>query len=218
MRIKDWNKFQHFKDRRPPWIKLHRETLDQRDIMMISSCHFRLLICLWMLASEDEEKEGRLPSIEDISFRIRMPEKEIAQLILGLTKWVLNVDIKAISERYQLGLPETETETYKPETEESPKKPKKTTPKQSDEEWIESIKTNPAYQGMNFDVEIGKAQAWCMTKGRKCSRQFLLNWFNRAEKVISLQGNNQQNYHPTFAQKEWENTMQAAREFVGGDQ
>ncbi len=28
-RIKNWDKFQHFKNRRPPWIKLHREILDQ---------------------------------------------------------------------------------------------------------------------------------------------------------------------------------------------
>jgi hypothetical protein len=35
-RVKDWTKFQHFKDRRPPWIKLYRDILDNRDIAMIS--------------------------------------------------------------------------------------------------------------------------------------------------------------------------------------
>jgi len=90
--------------------------------MMISSCHFRLLICLWILASEDREKEGNLPSIEDISFRLRMDEKEIAQLLSGLTIWIDDIDIKMISERYQVGPPETETETYKPETETKKKK------------------------------------------------------------------------------------------------
>lgn len=119
LKIKNWSKFQHFKDRRPPWIKLHREMLDQRDIMMISACSFRLLSCLWLLASEDEKMEGNLPSIEDISFRIRMPEKEITKLLQELAPWVELSDIKAISERYQVGLPETETETeaYKPEKE-----------------------------------------------------------------------------------------------------
>ena len=28
MRIKNWNRFQHFKDRKPPWIKLYRDILD----------------------------------------------------------------------------------------------------------------------------------------------------------------------------------------------
>jgi len=60
--------------------------------------------------------------------------------------------------------------------------------KKTDEEWLEEIKSNPAYEGINFDIEIGKAQAWCMTKSRKCSRGFLLNWFNKAEKPISING------------------------------
>ena len=34
MRIKNWAQFQHFKDRSPPWIKLHREFLDDYDINM----------------------------------------------------------------------------------------------------------------------------------------------------------------------------------------
>lgn len=60
--------------------------------------------------------------------------------------------------------------------------------KMTDEEWLDSLKTNPAYASMNFDIEIGKAQAWASTKGRKCSRAFLLNWFNRADKVVSITG------------------------------
>ena len=30
-RIKGWVKFQHFKDRRPPWIKLYRDILEDPD-------------------------------------------------------------------------------------------------------------------------------------------------------------------------------------------
>lgn len=91
---------------------------------------------------------------------------------------------------------EKEKEIQKEKIEEPKSKPiaetvKKTVQpsiKKSDSEWLEEIKNNPAYQGMNFDVEIGKAQAWCMTKGRKCSRPFLLNWFNRADKQVSING------------------------------
>jgi len=82
---------------------------------------------------------------------------------------------------------ETETESLKAlaETEKKSVQPKR---KKTDEEWLNEIKGNPAYQGINFDVEIGKAQAWCMTKSRKCTRAFLLNWFNRAEKPVVLNG------------------------------
>ena len=68
MKIKNWSKFQHFKDRRPPWVKLHRDILEQRDITMISDCAFRVLVGLWLLASEDEEMQGGLPDVDDISF------------------------------------------------------------------------------------------------------------------------------------------------------
>lgn len=60
--------------------------------------------------------------------------------------------------------------------------------KMTDEEWLDTLKTNPAYEGLNFDIEVGKAKAWADNKGRKCSRAFLLNWFNRAEKTVGLNG------------------------------
>ena len=111
MKIKNWKKFQHFKDRNPPWIKLHREVLYQRDINVISDCSFRLLINLWLLASEDETKEGILPPLEDIAWRLRMDQKKLIQSLQELTEWVEQDDINVISKRYQHGPPETETET-----------------------------------------------------------------------------------------------------------
>ena len=111
MRIKNWSKFQHFKNRRPPWIKLHREILDQRDINEISDRSFRVLINLWLLASEDRELNGNLPSIEDIAFRTRISESDIINAIQELGSFVDHSDISVISERYQVGPPETETET-----------------------------------------------------------------------------------------------------------
>jgi hypothetical protein len=117
MRIKNWKSFQHFKDRRPPWIKLHREMLDQRDINTISDRSFRVLVNLWLLASEDKEMEGNLPELADISFRLRMPEPDINKALQELTPWIESGDITPISERYQDGPLEVETEAYKEETE-----------------------------------------------------------------------------------------------------
>ena len=110
MRIKNWKKFQHFKDRRPPWIKLHRDILEQRDINMISDRSFRVLVCIWLLASEDEEMGGTLPPISDIAFRLRIDESEIIKALQELSPFLVQDDIKPISERYQVDDPETETE------------------------------------------------------------------------------------------------------------
>jgi hypothetical protein len=31
IRIKNWAQFQHFKDRKPPWVKLYRDLLDDME-------------------------------------------------------------------------------------------------------------------------------------------------------------------------------------------
>ena len=107
IKIKNWSKFQHFKDRRPPWIKLHRDILEQRDITLISDCSFRVLVGLWLLASEDEDMQGGLPDIDDISFRLRIDKAKVTKALSELEPWL---DINVTSERYQSDAPETETE------------------------------------------------------------------------------------------------------------
>jgi hypothetical protein len=110
MKIKNWSHFQHFKDRSPPWIKLHRSILEQRDIASISDRSFRLLIILWLLASEDKEKAGNIPGVEDIAFRARMDKPSVINGLQELKEFLTDVDINAISTRYQTDAPETEGE------------------------------------------------------------------------------------------------------------
>jgi len=110
VKIKNWQELQHFKDRSPPWIKLYREILYQRDIMMISDRNFKVLICLWLLASEDKERSGNLPPISDIAFKLRLSENDIRQSFQGLSDFLIFDDIDMISERYQDDAPETERE------------------------------------------------------------------------------------------------------------
>jgi len=122
MRIKNWSKHQHCKDRRPPWIKVYREILEQRDIMMISPHAFRLLVLLWVLASEDESMTGTLPTIDDIAFRLHMDKPMLDKYLQELGPWLEQDDNKTVSTCYQDGskvlsprqqlvVPETETET-----------------------------------------------------------------------------------------------------------
>ena len=127
VRIKNWTQHQHFKDRNPPWIKLHREILDRRDISVISDRSFRTLISLWLLASEDKQLVGNLPSIEDIAFRLRTSIDNIIKDLQELKDFLIDCDITTISERYQNESPETETETEERQRESVQKsiKPKK---------------------------------------------------------------------------------------------
>lgn len=108
MRVKDWKKFQHFKDRRPPWIKLYRDLLDDPQYHALDGDSAKTLTLLWLLASE---YDGYLPDISVISFRLRMPEDKVKKQISKLNHWLVSDDINAISDVYQSDIPEGEIET-----------------------------------------------------------------------------------------------------------
>jgi hypothetical protein len=111
MRIKNWSKFQHFKDRRPPWVKLYRDILDDMDWHQLDPLASKVLVTLWLLASEDENQEGALPDIKTIAWRLRLTEKQVLDCVSKLSHWLEQDDINAISSGYQSDRPETETET-----------------------------------------------------------------------------------------------------------
>lgn len=74
---KNWREFQHYKDRNPPWIRLHRKLLDDRDFQRLPVASRALAPMLWLLASES--KDGTFDgSVEELAFRLRTSEKEIA--------------------------------------------------------------------------------------------------------------------------------------------
>jgi len=122
-KIRNWAKFQHFKDRNPPWIKLHKKILDQRDINLLSDCHFRVLVGLWLIASEDETKTGTLPGVDEIAFRLRISKPMILKALKELKPFLDQDGINPLSSCYQLDEPETETET-ETETEKNSPLPK----------------------------------------------------------------------------------------------
>ena len=111
MRIKGWSKFQHFKDRTPPWIKLYRGLLDDPDFHALDGDSAKLLVMIWLVASEDETHQGTLPCDKKLAFRLRIAERQLKQALTKLSHWLIQDDISVISDRYQVDAPETETET-----------------------------------------------------------------------------------------------------------
>jgi hypothetical protein len=49
--VKNWDEFQHYKDRNPPWIKLHNTLLEDYDFECLQDASKGHLLCIWMLAS-----------------------------------------------------------------------------------------------------------------------------------------------------------------------
>lgn len=58
LKIKNWDSFQHYKDRNPPWIKLHRALLDDYEFASLEDAVKGQLMLMWLFASQNE---GRIP-------------------------------------------------------------------------------------------------------------------------------------------------------------
>lgn len=72
---KNWAQFQHYRNRCPPWIKLHRDLLNNRDFIRLPIASKALAPLLWLLASES--KDGVFDaSMDELMFRLHITEKE----------------------------------------------------------------------------------------------------------------------------------------------
>jgi hypothetical protein len=58
LKVKNWEEFQHYKDRNPPWIKLHRTLLDDYEFSRLQDASKAHLILIWLFASQ---KNGVVP-------------------------------------------------------------------------------------------------------------------------------------------------------------
>ena len=99
IKIKNWDEFQHYKDRNPPWIKLHRRLLNDRQFFNLDGECVKTLVLLWMLAAETQT--GELPAIDDIAFRLRIDSSVLAYQISKLSHWLIVDDSELLAERKQ---------------------------------------------------------------------------------------------------------------------
>ena len=83
IRPKHWQEFQHYKKRNPPWIKLHRQLLDDYQYHCLPVASRALAPCLWLLASETPSGCIEYDLIS-ISFRLRQTKEDIEQAIRPL--------------------------------------------------------------------------------------------------------------------------------------
>ena len=68
-RIRNWKKFQHYRNRNPPWVKLYgRELVHDREWMSMDFAKRGLLVLLWSLASEKDG--GLIPNPKQLKARI----------------------------------------------------------------------------------------------------------------------------------------------------
>lgn len=120
--VRNWHKFQHYKDRRPCWIKLHNDLHDNYEFCRLQDASKAHLQGIWLLASR---LGNDLPfDAEWIAKRISATESVDLEVLekAGFIQIVDSPASKRLASRKQSAIPETETET---ERERVPGKKKK---------------------------------------------------------------------------------------------
>lgn len=116
LRVRNWEKFQHYKDRRPPWIKFHVEMLNDHQLSALplgaQLVYDRLL--LWAAVTDNNIEHDPVW----LAGKINIPAADIQEAIENLiVAGFLQVAerkrhaSKAIARRKQHADSETETET-----------------------------------------------------------------------------------------------------------
>lgn len=115
IRPRNWKSFQHYSERRPSWIKLHRDLLDNFEYHRLPVASKALAPLLWLLASES--KTGLIDADHaKLAFRLRMNEFDVGEALKPLIDGAFfeSVEVSAselLAERKQNGVSERERET-----------------------------------------------------------------------------------------------------------
>ena len=114
MRVKNWENFQHYKDRNPPWIKLATDLFQDYEFSTLSDASKLLAVCIWTLASRYKDpKLGIVPDdIEWIKNQCGLGDTINEECMQELENaGFISRDSNALAPCKQLARPETETET-----------------------------------------------------------------------------------------------------------
>lgn len=95
LRPKNWDKFQHYKNRRPTWIKLHRELLDKEEFYALKGEDAKYLFMIWLIASEEH---GELPPMKQLAFRLRLTVSKCEELVSRLGEWLESGPCEVLAE------------------------------------------------------------------------------------------------------------------------
>jgi hypothetical protein len=145
---KNWSSFQHYKDRSPAWIKLHRGLLDDYEFACLPVASRALAPCLWLLASEYEGGEIT-GSLQAIAFRLRMTEADLRAALKPLVDSGFFVDASGLlADCKRDAIPEEEREDKKEKEESIGRSAKKPT-RPANDDFEELYEAYPKRKGAN---------------------------------------------------------------------
>lgn len=163
-RIKNWNKFQHFSNRKPIWIKLYRDLLDNPDWFDLDGDTAKILIGLWLIASENE---GFLPDIKTLSFRLRTTQAKAEQALTKLENFLETVensdDIKTISSNEESDINTTSTRHQVDATEKRREEKEERREREEENGKPSVLPSHDSFQPEIIFVTRGRPKSWTLT-------------------------------------------------------
>lgn len=108
--VRNFERFQHYKERRPPWIKLYNELLDDYHFTRLPDASKWHLVAIWLLASRTDNDvpadikwiAGHIGATEQVDLT---PLQDAGYIVVN------HGGSTALAERKQSAMPERETET-----------------------------------------------------------------------------------------------------------
>ena len=110
LKVKNWEEFQHYKDRNPPWIKLHRSLLTDYKFACLQDASKLHLMLIWLLASQtNNEIPNDAKYLQNL---LNLDERPNLKELIEKGFLVFEHDAsEVLAECKQVAMPETETET-----------------------------------------------------------------------------------------------------------
>lgn len=194
---KNWAVFQHYKDRCPPWIKLHRDLLNDRVFMCLPLASKALAPLLWLLASES--KDGTFDgSLDELVFRLHITPKEYEDGIKPLIhKGFFVVASGVLADSYQVAIPETEGERETETKKEAKKNAIACPPDVSEQVWQDWLALRKAKKATVTQTVIDGAKKEADKLGWPLEK-FLVEWCTRGSQGLKAEWVAPK---PTFAQQ-----------------
>ena len=116
--VRNFNKYQHYRNRRQPWVKLYRTFWDDPDLSVLPASTRLIALGLVTLAAESEpEEKGPSRRVEGtekhLSRRLAVNENEMSIAITSLLKCGFLAS-SPLAGRKQLASPDLEVEKERP--------------------------------------------------------------------------------------------------------
>ena len=208
--VKNFEEFQHYKDRSPPWIKLYNELLDNYEFGRLQDASKMHLISIWLLASRSD---NHIPYDADwIARKINATESVNLQVLVDAGFIIPEQSLpsmeqdasNSIAECKQTARPERETEESREEKRERPTKSKKIDlgTWQLDEKGRGIIEA----EGLSPADVMAKIRDWAVNAGSKRLKTdphaFLRNWCRSERERFAIPRKlDRSNGHADFAER-----------------